>query len=280
MTEAYETILLAVDRDGVATLTLNRPEALNAWNGRMALEVDRALRACDADDAVRAVVLTGAGRAFCAGADLARGGDSFGDGPASGSAGPARDEEAERGSFADAFWPFQMRKPVIAAINGHAIGVGITLPMTCDIRYVAEDAKIQFAFVRRGMLPELGSHSIVPKVIGLSRAADVLLTGRVLRGREAAELGLASRALPAAEVLPAALEHAREFRLAAPASVALSKRLLWEGLGLTAREMMHRELPLFGWTTRQPDAREGIVSFLEKREPDWKLRPSRDLPEG
>jgi enoyl-CoA hydratase/carnithine racemase len=173
-----------------------------------------------------------------------------------------------------------MRKPVIAAINGHAIGVGITLPMTCDIRYVAEDAKIQFAFVRRGMLPELGSHSIVPKVIGLSRAADVLLTGRVLRGSEAAELGLASKALPADQVLPAALAHAREFRLAAPVSVALSKRLLWEGLGLTAHEMMKRELPLFGWTTGQPDAREGIVSFLEKREPAWKLCASRDVPEG
>jgi enoyl-CoA hydratase/carnithine racemase len=270
----YQTILLDVDTDGVATLTLNRPQALNAWNGRMALEVERALHALDDDDAVRAVVLTGAGRAFCAGADLSSGGDSFA------AAGDESPEETRRGGFPDAFWPFQMRKPVIAAINGHAIGVGITLPMTCDIRYVAEDAKIQFAFVRRGMLPELGSHSIVPKVIGLSRAADVLLTGRVLRGSEAAELGLASKALPADQVLPAALAHAREFRLAAPVSVALSKRLLWEGLGLTAHEMMKRELPLFGWTTGQPDAREGIVSFLEKREPAWKLCASRDVPEG
>jgi enoyl-CoA hydratase/carnithine racemase len=274
VTDPYQTILLDVDADGVATLTLNRPEALNAWNGTMAIEVDRALRACDADDAVRAVVITGAGRAFCSGADLSAGGDSFSSRDDDGSS------EPRRGGFPDAFWPFQMRKPVIAAINGHAIGVGITLPMTCDIRYVAEDAKIQFAFVRRGMLPELGSHSIVPRVIGLSRAADVLLTGRMLRGSEAAELGLASKAMPADQVLPAALEHAREFRLAAPVSVALSKRLLWEGLGLTAHEMMMQELPLFGWTTEQPDAREGIVSFMEKREPSWKLRPSRDLPEG
>ena len=273
MTDPYQTILLDVDAEGVATLTLNRPEALNAWNGRMAFEVEKALQACDEDDAVRAVVLTGAGRAFCAGADLS-GGGSFGSDASN------EQEEPHRGGFPDAFWPFQMRKPVIAAINGHAIGVGITLPMTCDIRYVAEDAKIQFAFVRRGMLPELGSHSIVPKVIGLSRAADVLLTGRVLLGSEAAELGLASKALPADQVLPAALEHAREFRLAAPVSVALSKRLLWEGLGLTAHEMMQRELPLFGWTTSQPDAREGIVSFMEKREPAWKLRTSRDVPKG
>jgi len=268
---AYETLLLDVDGDGIATLTLNRPEAMNAWNGRMAFELDEALRALDRDDAVRAVVLTGAGRAFCAGADLGGGSDTF--------AGDRR--EPGRGTgFPDAFWPFQMRKPVIAAINGHAIGVGITLPMTCDIRFVAEEAKLQFAFVRRGVLPELGSHAIVSRVVGLSRAADLLLSGRVFRGREAADLGLASAALPASEVLPAALAYARELRLAAPASVALSKRLLWEGMGLTAHEMMKRELPLFAWTTAQPDAREGVASFLEKRDPVWTLRPSRDLPEG
>ncbi len=271
MSSPDQTIRLETDAQGVATLTLNRPEALNAWNDRMAEEVDRALRACEADDAVRAVVVTGAGRAFCAGADLAGGG------PASDE---PRDAGTKRSGFEDRFWPFQMTKPVIAAINGHAIGVGITFPMTCDLRIVAEDAKIQFAFVRRGMLPELGSHAIVPRVIGLARAADLLLSGRMITGREAAALGLASQALPQAEVLPAAIAQAREFRLAAPASVALSKRLLWEGLGLTAHEMMQREAPLFAWTTRQADAREGIESFLQTREPAWKLRPSTDLPEG
>jgi enoyl-CoA hydratase/carnithine racemase len=273
MTDPYQTILLAGDDAGVATLTLNRPEAMNAWNGRMAHEIDQALRRCDADDAVRAVVITGAGRAFCAGADLGRGGDSFRPGPA------PRADGAEDRAFPERFWPFQMRKPVIAALNGHAIGVGITFPMTCDIRYVAEDAKIQFAFVRRGVIPELASHVIVPRVVGLSRAADLLLSGRTISGREAAELGLATRALPRDEVLPAALAHAREFRLAAPASVALSKRLLWEGLGLSAPEMMKRENPLFTWLGGQPDAREGVLAFLEKREPAWKLRPSVDLPE-
>jgi enoyl-CoA hydratase/carnithine racemase len=144
---------------------------------------------------------------------------------------------------------------------------------------VAEDAKLQFAFVRRGVIPELASHAIVPRVIGLSRAADLLLTGRLFSGREAAALGLASQALPAAEVLPAALAIAREFRLAAPVSVALTKRLLWDGLGLTAQEMMQREAPWFAWASGQADAREGIMSFLEKREPAWKLRPSTDRPE-
>jgi enoyl-CoA hydratase/carnithine racemase len=264
----YQTLRLEPDTDGVAVLTLDRPEAMNAWSARMAHELDQALRACDADDAVRAVVLTGAGRAFCAGADLSAGADTF------------RPPAREAGPRTEPLWPFALRKPVIAAINGHAIGVGLTLPLTCDIRFVAEDAKLQFAFVRRGVIPELASHAILPRVIGFSRAADLLLSGRMFSGREAAEMGLASRALPAAEVLPAALAYAREFRLAAPASVALSKRLLWEGFGLDAPTMMKREAPAFGWAGRQADAREGVLSFLEKREPAWKLRPSVDLPES
>jgi enoyl-CoA hydratase/carnithine racemase len=268
----YQTIRLERHDPGVALLTLNRPEAMNAWNDGMAREIDRALHECEADDAVRAVVITGAGRAFCAGADLSAGGDSFGAGA------PAPGEARERlRDFPDRFWPFQMTKPVVAAINGHAIGVGITLPLTCDVRFVAEDAKLQFAFVRRGVIPELASHAILPRVVGLSRAADLLLSGRLFSGREAAALGLASQALPASEVLPAALAYARELRLAAPVSVALSKRLLWEGIA--AHEMMKREAPLFAWSARQADAREGVVSFLEKREPAWKLRPSVDLPE-
>lgn len=271
MSAPHETIRLEHDEAGVAVLTLNRPEAMNAWNDRMAHEIDQALRQCQADDAVRAVVITGAGRAFCAGADLAAGGDTFRP-PGPRGAGPPRERS-------EPLWPFALSKPVVAAINGHAIGVGITFPMTCDIRFVAEDAKLQFAFVRRGVIPELASHTIVPRVIGFSRAADLLLSGRMFSGREAAALGLASQALPAAQVLPAALAYAREFRLAAPVSVALSKRLLWEGFGLGAPEMMQREGRWFAWAGRQADAREGVLSFLEKREPAWKLRPSADLPE-
>jgi len=258
----FETIRVDI-ADEIATLTLNRPEAMNAWTGQMASDLDRALRALDADDGVRAVVLTGAGRAFCAGADLSGGDRTFQPGV---------------GPPTQPFHPFMLRKPVIAAINGHAIGVGITYPMTCDIRFVAEDAKVQFAFVRRGVLPELGSHAIVARVAGLSCAADLLLSGRMIRGRELAALGLASQALPADEVLPAAIAYAQQYREAAPASVAICKRLLWEGMGLTAAEMMRREQPLFAWTAAQPDAREGVMSFLEKRSPTWKLRPSQHLP--
>jgi len=270
---AYEAILLDV-KDGVATITLNRPERMNAWNATMASELGDAMAACNDNDEVRAVVLTGAGRAFCAGADLGGGDRTF----------AGRDRETgERprpaGERRQDVLPFQIDKPVIAAINGHAVGVGITYPMTCDIRIVAEDAKIQFAFVRRGVIPELASHVIVQRVAGFSNAADLLLSGRMIRGSEAAELGIASQALPAAEVLPAAIEKAREYRLAAPASVAISKRLLWEGVNSSVPDMLQREGPLFAWTGGQADAREGVLSFLEKRDPDWKLSAARDKPE-
>jgi enoyl-CoA hydratase/carnithine racemase len=268
----YQHIRLEV-AEQVATLTLNRPEHLNAFTGRMGIEWGDALARCDADDAVRAVVITGAGRAFCAGADLSRGKDAFGSEP--------RAERPERPRpEREPLQPWQVRKPVVAAINGHAIGVGLTLPMQCDVRFVAEDAKLAFAFVRRGVIPELASHVIVSRVAGLSRAADLLLSGRTFSGREAAELGLASRALPAAEVLPAARAWAREIALhTAPASVALSKRLLWEGVTDSVSAMLRKEEALFGWVRRQPDAIEGVVSFVEKRPPSWKLRPSTDLPE-
>jgi enoyl-CoA hydratase/carnithine racemase len=271
---ACTTIRFEVD-GAVAIVTLHRPEQLNAWNDTMAAELAGAMRRCDLDDGVRAVVVTGAGRAFCAGADMSAGSDTF-QGGLRGEARPAPQPPA--GSAWGGPFPWQIRKPVIAAINGHAIGVGITYPMTCDVRLVAEDAKIQFAFTQRGVLPELWSHAIVPRVAGLSNAADLLLSGRVIRGRELAAMGLASEALPAGEVLAAALARAREFERAAPVSVALSKRLLWEGLGASMDELGQREVRQFAWISRQPDAREGPRAFLERRAPAWKLSPTKDLP--
>jgi len=272
---SFETIRFEV-RDRIATVTLHRPERMNAWNDTMAAELGQAMARCDEDDEVRAVVVTGAGRAFCAGADLGRSGDTFREGDA---LERARAPGAADAGYAGPF-PWQIRKPVVAAINGHAIGVGITYPMTCDVRFVAEDAKIQFAFVRRGVLPELWSHAIVPRVAGLSHAADLLLTGRMIRGRELAAMGLASAALPAERVLEAARERAREVLAAAPVSVALSKRLLWEGLAAPLAELGPREARLFRWTGRGADAREGVTHFLEKREPHWKQSVKRDTPEG
>lgn len=245
---------------GIATLTLNRPEYMNAWNLALANDLNHALDFLDKDDSVRAIVVTGAGRAFCAGADFKA---SF---------------FSEEKSYLSIL-PCQLSKPVIAAINGHAIGVGITLAIACDIRFVAEDAKIQFAFVRRGMIPALAAHVILARIAGLSDAADLLLTGRMITGRELADMRLATKALPSEDVLPAALERAREFLKAAPVSVAISKHLLWEGLTSSVLQMYRHEKMLFEWISRQTDAAEGVASFLEKRDPKWTMSVNRDLPE-
>jgi enoyl-CoA hydratase/carnithine racemase len=258
----YETVLYDVG-DGVATVTLNRPDRLNAWNTRLGAELGDAMATADEDDEVRAVIVTGAGRAFCAGADLSAG--EFGGGDA-----PALRE----------CWPYQVRKPVIAAINGHAVGVGLTYPMMCDVRYVAEDAKLAFAFVRRGAMPELASHAIVPRVAGFSVAAELLLSGRTFLGAEAAELGLVTRALPAADVLAAAIALATDIAVnTAPVSVAVAKRLLWDAMDKSVSEVSAIENRLFRKVTALPDAREGIAAFVDKRVPVWTGKPSTDIPE-
>lgn len=257
--------------DGVGVITLNRPEALNAWNGPLCQQLDAALEWATASDQVGAVVITGAGRAFCAGADLSTGGDTF-------AAGADRDAGDDINARTPNVLPWSVPKPVIAAINGHAVGVGATYALACDVRIVAAQAKIAFVFTRRGMLSELGSHAILPRVVGFSNAADLLMSGRPVTGIEAASLGLASAALPADQVLEHAVERAGEMaRLSAPVSMAISKRLLWESMGLTA--MREREDPLFDWVAAQADSVEGVESFLEKRDPQWKLSAVDDFPE-
>ncbi len=270
--DPYEHILFDVE-DGVATITLNRPKRLNAFTFPLGAELERAYARCDDDDAIRVVVLTGAGTAFCAGADMGSGGDTFEDVEGA-------QRAADPGARVRRLPAWRVRKPVVAAINGHAIGVGLTLALQCDLRFVASDAKLAFAFVRRGIIPELGSHSILPRVVGFSRAADLLLSGRTFRGEEAAALGVASEALPSEEVLPRARGWARDVAVhAAPVSVAIAKRLLWEGVTETPRETMAKEGPLLDWAGKQADAVEGVRSFLERRAPEWKLRASTDLPE-
>ncbi len=258
-------------RDGVAVVKLNRPEVMNAWNGALCGALDDALRAAAADDAVRALVITGEGRAFCAGADLSAGGGTFADDGARG----ADDDMAAR---TPRVLPWDVPKPVIAALNGHAVGVGATYAMACDMRVIAEDAKIAYVFARRGMLPELGSHAVLPRIVGLSNAFDLLLSGRPVSGAEATAMGLASACVPRDQVVKVAVERAQDMaRLSAPVSMAISKRLLWDSLGV--REMRAREDPLFDWVAAQPDSIEGVASFLEKRDPEWRLSVSRDLPE-
>jgi len=268
----YEHILFDVE-DGVATVTLNRPDKMNAFHFPLGAELEHAYARCDEDDAVRVVILTGAGKAFCAGADMGGGGKTFDDVEGGKRA-------ADSGTRVRRLAAWQVRKPVVAAINGHAIGVGLTLAMQCDLRIVAREAKLAFAFVRRGIIPELGSHAILPRVVGFSRAADLLLSGRTFRGEEAAALGVASEACPAEEVVPRAREWARDVAAnAAPVSVAIAKRLLWEGVTETPAQTMAKEGPLLTWIGKQPDAAEGVRSFLERRSPEWKLRASTDLPD-
>jgi enoyl-CoA hydratase/carnithine racemase len=262
-----EHLRMAID-DGVAVLTLDRPEHRNAFSGPMATALSEAYRTCDTRDDVRAVVVTGAGSAFCVGADLSAGAETFA-------------KQSADGFSADpiAFPPWHVRKPVIAAVNGHAVGIGLTLAMQCDIRLVAHDAKLAFAHVRRGVLPDAHSHWTVPRAIGFARTAELFLTGRTVSGDEAVAIGLMSRALPADDVLAAAIAIGRDIAVnTAPLSVALSKRLLWEGRALTRDEVGARETAYHHLTMGQPDALEGVTAFLERRPPQWALRVPRDWP--
>lgn len=269
----YMAILTKVEA-GVATIWLNRPEHRNSFSREMREELYAALAAFEAEDDVRAVVVTGAGRYFSAGADLSRGGSTFSGSPDTRS--DSGQAEAERAPVV----AWQMRTPVIAAMNGSAVGMGMTIPMSWDIRIAAAEGKYGFVFPRRGIVPEAGSTWIVPRLIGASRALEIMLTGRLISGTEAADLGLMTRALPADEVLPAALAIARDIAENTSAmSVAATKALIYRGLAEPDRAA-HQQLEheVFRWSGRQADAAEGVVAFLEKRAPQWRLSKSRDFP--
>ncbi len=266
---SYQDIAFAV-ADGIAEITLSRPERLNAYTTLMGRELGDAFRVCDERDDVRAVIVTGAGRGFCAGADLESGGRIFAADPGRGAA-----------DSLPGLPPWQVRKPIIAAINGPAVGVGATLPMQWDVRIAGERARIGFVFVRRGLTPEAISTWTLPRLIGMSRAAELLYTGRILSAREALEYGLVSRVVPDDALIPTARALAREIATTtAPVAVALTKRLLWHMAGEPNPERAHAlDSKVFYWTTRQADAREGIRSFLEKRPPAWTMHPSTDMPD-
>jgi enoyl-CoA hydratase/carnithine racemase len=265
----YEQIRFEV-AEQVATLTLHRPERRNAWTRRMGGEIRDALRQADERDDVRAVVVTGAGRDFCVGADLEGGGTVFDE---------ARAREQERGERLS-LRAWEVRKPVIAALNGAVAGVGATLPLQWDIRLAGESTRITFVFVKRGLVPEAASTWLLPRLVGMSRAADLLLTGRLVSAREALDMGLVSRVVPDAELLPAAQALAREIaEQTAPVAVALTKQLLWQMAGeLDPAAAERLDAQVFGWTTQSPDAREGIRAFLEKRAARWQMSPATDTP--
>jgi len=266
----YKDIAFAID-DGVATITLNRPENRNAFSGLMGIELAAAYTECDRNDDVRAVVLTGAGKDFCVGADFSGGSEVF-----------EKQDDATFSSNAGVDPPaFAIRKPVIAAVNGNAVGIGLTLPMQCDIRLFAREGKYGFLHVRRGVIPDAYSHWTVPRAIGFARTAELFLTGRKMTGDEAVAMGLGARVLPAAEVLPAALEMARDIAVnVAPLSAALCKRILWESAHQGPDSIERKETALHHLIMGRPDALEGVMAFLERREPSWQLRVGKDWPDS
>lgn len=257
----YRTLLVDTD-GGVAVITLNRPERRNAFGDGMRAELADAYRRCDADHTVRAVVLTGAPPAFCAGADLGAGDQTFAE-PGAGFSAAGIEVPA-----------WSLDKPVIAAVNGHAIGLGLTLALQCDIRIFAADARYGVVQVRRGVVGDAYAHWVLPRLVGISAAAEILLTGATFDGRRAVELGLGSRALPAAEVLPTAVEIARDIaEHTAPMSVAASKRLLWDSFGLTREQVGARETEIHRQVMAHEDAREGVRAHLAGRAPRWTGAP-------
>ena len=268
MAEATDGPVRVEISDGVAVITLDRPEVRNAMNRAMNQGLGDAYRRCDEDDDVRAVVLTGTPPAFSAGADLTSGGDTFGAVDAS---------TFDASPISPRAW--EVRKPVIAAVNGHAIGLGFTVAMQCDLRIVADDAKYGVVQVQRGVMGDAHSHWTVSRTAGLADAAEVLLTGRTFDGPDLVRLGLANRSLPAGEVLPAALELAAGIaRDTAPLSVAFSKRLLWDSFGMSRDEVGRYETELHLHLMGSADAREGVLAFLERRAPAWSYRVARDWP--
>ncbi len=271
MTEpAYETILSS-DDGSVATITLNRPESLNAWTWRMGAELDHAVAAFDARDEIRAIVVTGAGRTFCAGADL--GGGSWS------SSGDRRSVQEQFRT--DGRHPYERNTPIIATLQGSAVGVGMTMVTEWDIRVACDNAKYGYVFNRRGVVPEVGSQWLLPRLVGASRGMELLLTGRLFRGHEGAEMGLFSAAVPGEEVLDHALGIAQDIAVnVAPVSASIVKRNVWRSLAEDDRESARdRENRLFGFAVSQPDAGEGAMAFVDKRDPAWNLAKNADFPD-
>ena len=262
--------------DRVLTITLNRPDKLNAFTRRMRDELIETLGRADKDDGVRVIIVTGAGRAFCAGADLSAGAATF-DYAKRG----VEDEERRDGGGRVSLKIFESKKPVIAAINGPAVGVGVTMTLPMDIRIASSAARFGLVFARRGIVPEACSSWFLPKVVGMSQAAEWLYTGRVFDAAEALAGGLVSRVVPPEELLPAAMALAREIADNTSAvSVALSRQMLWRMAGadhpMEAHKVDSRGIYAMG---ASPDVAEGIAAFKEKRAPRFTMKASTDMPD-
>ena len=280
----FEHILLDLpgpDDHGIATLTLNRPEVMNAFTNVMVREMVAAFDITDADDTVRSVIVTGAGRAFCAGADLSGGADTFN---ASRQPDRVASDNTTRvprdGGGRVTTRIFESRKPVIGAINGHAVGVGITMTLPMDIRMASTGAKIGFVFAKRGIVPEAASSWFLPRLVGISQALEWTYSGKVFMAEEAHRAGLIRSLHEPEDLLPAARELAASFASGTSAvSVATTRQMLWRMLGadhpMEAHKVDSRMIDELG---RGVDAAEGVMSFLEKRDPAFPGKPSTDMP--
>ena len=277
----FETIRLEVE-DGIATLTLNRPDKLNAFNTQMMQEMIAAFDQTDADDSVRVVIVTGAGRAFCAGADLSAGAATFDYSARGGEEKEARTIEGVQrdGGGLLTLRIYDSLKPVIAAVNGAAVGVGVTMQLAMDIRMASTDARYGFVFSRRGINPEACSSWFLPRLVGIQTALEWCYSGRVFPAQEALEKGLVRSLHAPEDLLPAARALAREIAdNTAPVSIALTRQLIWRMAGASHPMEAHmadsRGIQARG---AMPDAKEGVTSFLEKRLPQYPDRVSTDLP--
>ncbi|MCH2556387.1 MAG: crotonase/enoyl-CoA hydratase family protein [Alcanivorax sp.] len=276
---AFNTLELTVD-DGIATLFLNRPEKMNAFNREMKDELLAAFDFTDQHDEVRAVIVTGKGRAFCAGADLSSGGDTF-DYKKRGGEGANPDDAHRDGGGQVAMRIYRSLKPVIGAVNGAAVGVGITMQLPMDVRMASEDAKFGFVFSRRGIVNEAASSWFLSRVVGISSALEWCFTGRVFSAAEAKERGLVRSLHKADELYPAAVALAREMiEQSAPVSVAVIRQMIWRMAGaehpMEAHKLDSKAMKSRGGSE---DVKEGVMSFLEKRPAVFPDKVSRDLPD-
>jgi enoyl-CoA hydratase/carnithine racemase len=281
----FETIRYEVS-DNIALLTLHRPDKLNAFTRQMLQEMQEAFDLADADDSVRAVIITGAGRAFCAGADLSEGARTFDYEARHGKEGAPVDlDDLSEPRFRDgggrlALRIFESLKPVIAAVNGPAVGVGATMLLACDIRLAAQEARFGFVFSRRGIVPEACSTWFLPRIVGISQALEWAFSGRVFPAEEALQGGLVKAVLPQADLLPAARALARDIAdNTAPVSVTLIRQMMWRMLGSAHPMEAHRvESRFIVQRGMSADVREGVTSFLEKRPAKFPDTISHDMP--
>ena len=256
-----EVVLYEAD-DGVAVITLNRPERLNAWTGELGTGYFDALDRAGADPDVRAIVVTGAGRGFCAGADM--------DNLQGISSGRREGSDVSRLRDERHDYALSIPKPVVAAVNGACAGLGFVHAMMCDVRFAAEGAKFTSAFVRRGLIAEHGVAWMLPRVVGPSNALDILMSGRVFLAQEAKEMGVVSRVVPADELLAAAVSYARDLgRYSAPWSMAQIKGQVWSQLDMERSDALEESNALMRESLRRPDFKEGVQSFVEQRDPNF-----------